>query len=435
MNLFGFTCLALAAQTSAQQTINKVGIKSLSDLVAGFAEADNNPANTYNLYLGWVQDANGNTVPFRPVNPITLTKGHVNLYGSNTHLYPDRYVFDGGKAYRLFLVDAATGYKPTLTLSGLTVQNGYTRDYGAGLLAKNAEDIQIYWCRFLKNKSGLRGAGMTIYNTRNFYMMHSEVAENTNYQYSGCGNGVEGAGGGLYLGNTTSELAYAAIHWSTIYNDTACRGAGLYANGEIQLLMSENSIIDNHATQLGGGLFLDQSSAYSQLTFNTVTGNHAGSRMEYTAGRPHTGGGLVFANYTGQKNWQGNVIASNHIDFPQRGTGIPTYRTDDCYTLAGSANGNPYNNFVGYLSNCSQLGTAGSWGIGSDLNPADPKLNGPWAGKANGNGFPMTVYVPWPDSPVRGNFFNGGPGRTCDWADQLDKARPNDRCDVGAIQY
>ena len=61
-----------------------------------------------------------------PTSTITLTKGKVNLFGSNTHLYPDRYIFDGQGQRRLFSVNAATGYRPNLHLTGITVRNGYT---------------------------------------------------------------------------------------------------------------------------------------------------------------------------------------------------------------------------------------------------------------------------------------------------------------------
>src|SRR6185295_6459921 len=65
--------LACTGVAGAQQTINKTNITRVSDLISYFATADANPSNTYNLYLAWVKDANGNPVPFVPPATITLT--------------------------------------------------------------------------------------------------------------------------------------------------------------------------------------------------------------------------------------------------------------------------------------------------------------------------------------------------------------------------
>lgn len=51
-------------------------------------------------------------------------------------------------------MNAATGYKPNLHLTGLTVLNGHTSvGGGGGLYAKNAGYILIEYCRFTGDKS------------------------------------------------------------------------------------------------------------------------------------------------------------------------------------------------------------------------------------------------------------------------------------------
>jgi hypothetical protein len=145
---------------------------------------------------------------------------------------------------------------------------------------------------------------------------------------------------------------------------------------------------------------------------------------------------VAFSEYNGDVFWEGNVIASNTVDFPQTNMGAPAYRTDDCYTQSGNRAGRPYNNFLGLLSNCTQLGSFGLWGIGSAANPARPKLTGPDL-KSNANGFSMFAYSPASDSPLRGNFNSDGPGHICPPDDEFGAARPAGltKCDIGAVEY
>ena len=245
-----------------------------------------------------------------------------------------------------------------------------------------------------------------------------------------------GGGGGIFISSGNSDLHYANIHWSTIFQNSACRGGGIMTNGPVQLSMSNNSIIDNKAGQLGGGMYLTASTAYSQVQFNTITGNHAGTLNQYASAYPRTAGGVAFSEYNGDVYWEGNVIASNTVDFPQTDMGAPAYRTDDCYTQSGNRTGRPYNNFLGLLSNCTQLGSFGFWGIGSAANPARPKLTGPDL-KSNANGFSMFAYSPASDSPLRGNFNSDGPGHICLPDDEFGAARPAglSKCDIGAVEY
>lgn len=429
-----FAALAWAGEAAAQQTITKT-ISTSPDLIAAFAEADNNPANIYVLYLTWRKDANGSTVFWKPQSPITLTKGKVQVLGSNTHLYPDRYVFDGEGKRQLFIVNAAVGFQPTLLLSGITIQNGKSAAGGGAMEFRGAQHIQIQWCQIYGNKSNTLGGAIYAENVLTFYMVHSQIQSNLNGQYGSCGNGQMGGGGGLYIANTASAPTYAYIHWSTFYDNTACRGGAIMTGGQIELVMTNSSIVGNKAAQLGGGLYLTFSTAFSQLSFNTIAHNHAGTIATDASAYPRSGGGLVFSNYTGAKNWFGNVIASNFVDNRPSPGVAPTSRTDDCYVQAGARTGWAYNNAIGIMANCSQLGTLGAWGIGTEAVPFNAKIDGP-SYTNNATGFSMYVSKPAVDSPLRGNFYSSGPGLTCPGDDELGTSRPtNGRCDVGAIQY
>jgi parallel beta-helix repeat protein len=421
--------LAWTGIAGAQQTINKTNITSVSDLIAHFATADANPANTYNLYLAWVKDANGNTVPFVPPSTITLTKGKVNLYGSNTHLYADRYIFDGQGQRRLFSINGSAGGQPTLTLSGITVRNGYTDGGGGGgFYVNKAYDVQVYYCRFLNNRSYSPGAAIFIQATRNFYMMKSLVDGNQNQWYTSCGGGDMGIGGGISYWSAGTPGSFS-LHNSTISNNKGCRGGGLQFRGDITLNMHNNTISGNVAQQSGGGIHLEANTAPSYFYHNTITNNSAGTPVQSPDGK-NLGGGLLFNNFNGSGYWSGNVVAKNLVG-PQVGV-----NTEDCHLQAGWPTFQKYTNVVGRISNCSQLGTGGNWGVGTNNSAFDPLLGALSAGTSN-DGFSLPVHLPLSNSPLRGNYFNPGPtgpGYNCPGTDERGWSRKQNGCDIGAVE-
>ena len=217
---------------SSAATIEKY-VRNSPELIAAFAAADADPNNMYKLTLEWRRDGAGNTVKWEPQQTVTLTKGHVYVWGSQSDTYPERYIFDGQGVRPLFAVNAAAGYAPKLTLSGITVQNGYNTTYaGGGMYAYGADDIQIYFCKFLNNKSSLNGSGIAILQTRNFYMQHTVVDGNWNHQLGKCGGGLTAGGGGVAV-LTSAAQAWAHIHKSSIVNNKTCRGGGIEFAGNL----------------------------------------------------------------------------------------------------------------------------------------------------------------------------------------------------------
>jgi hypothetical protein len=439
--------LAWTGMAGAQQTINKTGITKVSDLISYFATADANPANTYNLYLGWVKDANGNTVPFVPPAPITLTKGKVNVYGSNTHLYPDRYIFDGQGQRQLFKVIGATGYKPTLTLSGITVKNGYSSARGGGFSAYKADDIQIYYCRFLNNKSRENGSGLDLQETRNFYMLHSLVDGNWNAQWGTnwnsnpangtcVGGGLTGGGGGITVEMLSGSQGYAYIHNSTISNNRTCRGGGLEFIGKVNVVMYENTVSGNQVTGHGGGILFKSGSGTNYLRFNTIAFNTAGNPVQFSTEERY-GGGVALKDYNGVFYYtEGNVIGKNTVALPMPNW---TYKGHDCYTQGGgSTAAYTYFDVVGRIDNCGWLfGSFGSWnGIGSEQFPKDPYLQ-PFAVGSTNDGFALPAHVPYSNSILRGGFPASGVYHQCDSRDERGMRRiySADHCDIGSIEY
>ncbi|MBW8889669.1 MAG: right-handed parallel beta-helix repeat-containing protein [Fibrobacteres bacterium] len=435
----------------AQQTINKTNITQVSTLAAFFDSANANPANTYNLYLAWVKDAYGNTLPFVPPSTLTLTKGKVNLYGSNTHLYPEKYIFDGQGQRLLFRVDGSTGYKPTLTLTGITVQNGLGPARGGGLSAYKADDIEIFYCRFLNNKSFQNGSGVDIQETRNFYMLHCLVDRNLNTQWGltidsdpnngQCsGGGLTGGGGGIAVEMQLGGTAQASIHHSTISNNRSCRGGGIEISGNVNVSMYQNTISGNKCTGPGGGILFrasqsGASSGTNYLRFNTIAYNVAGNPVQFSP-EPRYGGGLGLKDYFGVFYYtQGNVVAKNSVRLPMSGW---NYKGHDCYTYGGSPTASTtYSNVVGKIDNCDWLlGSYGSWaGVGSESYPVDPYLQ-PLAVGSTNDGFALPVHVPYSYSIALAGFVATDVYHQCFYDDQRGMRRPYgySYCDIGSIE-
>jgi hypothetical protein len=422
--------LAWAGAANAQQTITKTNITSITTLVSYFAEADANPSNTYNLYLGWVKDGNGNTVPFKPSSPITLAKGTVNLFGSNTHLYADRYVFDGQKQRRVFMVVGAAGYRPNLHLTGITVRNGYgSGEFGGGLYASNAGYVLLEYCQFLRNRTDRPGSAIFAQATTSLYVFKSLIKDNANWWYGGCGGGEMGNGGGIAVWQGGAADVYFSIHNSTISNDTACRGGGILTKDNVTVNMHNNTFSGNVAQQAGGAAAFENSNKPSYFYHNTIYNNSAGTPIQPSDGYSY-GGGVYFNNFNGAGYWSGNVIAKNLVG-PQA---IGTY-PEDCHVKAGSPAFQRNINVVGRIGNCTQLGTPGTWGIGQ--NPPgskfDPLLGGLAVGTSN-DGFALPVHLPASNSPLRGNYFNAASGYNCPSVDERGWPRKSNGCDIGAAE-
>jgi hypothetical protein len=428
-----FAALSWAVPAQAQQVFNK-DVGDSPALIAAFAAADADPVNYYHLHLVWRKDANGNTVFWRPQSTVTLTKGHVIITGSTSNNYPERYTFDGEGKRRLFAVIGATGYKPSLQINGITIQNGYsTSGSGGGLYASRAGEVTLFYSRIKNNRSNQPGSGIYIYES-SFYMYKCLVDGNSNDQIGNCGGGLTASGGGITISNSQTVTNGATIHSSTISNNKSCRGGGVEIWGTINFYMTNSTLSGNEAVRRGGGLFFHGGYGYSLLRFNTIANNKAGTTPSIIEQEKHYGGGLAMWGYNGKIDMQGNVLAKNKVTYNQKDKLF--YTTDDCYWDGGqfTSSANSNDNVIGQIANCSQFGSSFWWGIGWDNAPFDPKF-GNLALSTTNEGFALPVQKPRVDSPLRGNYFpvvNGG----CEGKDERGFNRVNfaTRCDIGSVE-
>ena len=192
------------------------------------------------------QASAGDTIQFSLPNPstITLTSGELLLDKNLTITGPGaaQLAVSGNQPSRLFEIGAGA----TVTLSGLTMENGYdTSDYGGGGL--------------------LNHGTLTLIN--------STVAGNS--VDSAVGN-ENSDGGGLYNDGTLT------LTNSTITGNSAAEGGGLYNDGPLTLT---NSTIAGNTATYGGGLFNSSGDAGNQgaltLKSTLLAGNGSGGNCYF----------------------------------------------------------------------------------------------------------------------------------------------------------
>jgi hypothetical protein len=432
----GLALAALAAGEARAQNTIRVDVGTSPELIAAFKKADSDPTNKYDIWLARRQDANGNVVKWTPTESFTLTKGIVEIHGSTSLNYPERYVFDGQGARRLFNVVAAAGFKPRLRISGITVQNGVVGfgENGGGLYAYGAGRIELTFCRFVGNQSNQPGSGIAIYNTDYALLLHLTVDKNINDQWASCGNGETGNGGGVAIVNTLSPTIGATISQCSFINNKACRGAGLDIKGNVNFNLVNSTLAFNEASVRGGGLYIHAGSGSSLARFNTIAYNKGGTRTESSQGR--FAGGLLTDGYNGAIKFQGNIIAKNTVANPQPGS-LNGLTGDDCWTVSGSfGTSYTYETLVGKPGNCGYFGNPGTNYLGTENNPFNPKISPTLEANRSASGFALPVLVPFADSPVRGNFRSASDNPTESY-DQRGYARDfaPTYCDIGAVEF
>jgi len=243
------------------------------------------------------------------------------------------------------------------------------------------------------------------------------------------GNETSGDGGGIYVrgGNLT-------IINSTITENKASRGGGIYVESTNSSLELESVSIANNTANYGGGIYL--SSYYhvkilnSTLSYNTAPGGKGGGIYKYYYSLPS----IIVVNTTIFKNSAttgGGIYndGSYSGNFAELKMAIVAGNTGgDCVSRGAQISAQ-----YSLIQDSDPSRTCGLTTVGTNLIGVDPKLEldlrdlrapGLWGGRL--------VHLPLPDSPV----INAGPNTDCPPQDQLGFPRPlGDRCDIGAIEF
>ena len=213
---------------------------------------------------------------------LRLTSGRLQLEGQisiDASALPGGFRIDGNHASRIFYI----GYRASVTLTSLTLTNGYeVNSGGGGLYNEEGGTVTLNQCVLSGNAADYGGG------------LYNEYGTVTLNQCTLTGNAADDEGGGLYNYEGT-----VTVNQSTLIGNTARYGGGLY-NYEGTVALNSSTVTGNLANNGdGGGLYNE----YGRLTLDqsTLAGNLADD-----------GGGIY--NYEGDLTLDHSTLAGNVAD-------------------------------------------------------------------------------------------------------------------------
>ena len=327
----------------------------------------------------------------------------------------------------------------TVSISGVTVQNGNTSDNGGGI--SNSGTLTLNNSTVSDNTATDGGGGIYNWISGTLTLADSTISGNSAEFHLGGGifnflgnallvNSIvtenwASASGGIY-----SEAGSVTLTNSTISSNTADSGGGIYAPSGIMTLTT-STISGNSASFQGGGIFNSEFGIMT-LTNSTISANSASF---YGGGIDIFGGTLTLNNSTVISNTAGfdgggiRIFVAGTIQLVNTIVAVNSAATGlDCF---GSPTSLGYN-LIGDDTDCGYTAATGDL-VGDGTDPIDPLLSplqdngGPTETHALLAGSPAIDAIPIADC----NDIDGVPVAT----DQWGVVRPQGPdCDMGAYE-
>ena len=360
--------------------------------------------------------ASGETIDFSVTGTITLTSGELTIGQNQTITGPgaSSLTIDGNNNSRIFYISSGA----TVNISGLTLANGNSANYGGGIENEgtlNISDCVISGCDANGFGNGFGGAIDNYGGTVN--ITTCTISGNTAADEGG---GIRNENGPVTItestisGNTSDVGGGIAsrnngsvdVIRSTIYNNNATSGGSNFGGGILcvtgTLNVTNSTVSGNNAIGGGGGI-IDGTTIATNITITqcTITGNTS----------TNGGGGIELGVSTA--NIKNTILAGN-----TGGGGNNFYSTG----ASGILSSQGYN-----LENATEAGFTGTGDIQNGTIDLDPIAD---------NGGPTQTHALQTTSdavdgiPEGGTSYNGAPA-----TDQRGISRPQSgNVDIGAFE-
>ncbi len=395
--------------------------------------------------------SDGDTIDLTGISgTITLTSFELSVSDNITIIGPGpaNLTISGNNLLRVFFI--STG--KTVSISGVTVSNGYTTGDGGGILSQGILTLDNV---VISNNAAVSdGGGIYSYSGTSLTVTNSQINNNSaataggglrfdgtsinldnttidNNQATGTGGG--NFGGGVYIDANVTTAFFDEV--AITNNSSTVGGGGLASNSSLTIfnsLVANNFTVGSFTYGQGGGLYLSGTGKTYTLANVTISGNTADNinNIAYGGGIHNTQAlNLYNVTITGNTSeghgggLYGNANSINSIIDSNTST---NETSEDC---AGTLNSSQGHNLIQITTGCTITGTTTG-----NITNTDPLLN-PLAD----NGGPTMTHSLQSGSPA---IDAGYSGDECPGLDQRGIIRPQDgnlddiiTCDMGAFEY
>ncbi|MDD5727410.1 MAG: hypothetical protein PHV59_02495, partial [Victivallales bacterium] len=239
----------------------------------------------------------------------------------------DPVIIDGSDTSRIFNISDGTSNNINVTLSYVTLQNGYSSTQGGAIY--NWENLTLSNVSVLNSAAEMEGGG--IYSqTGTLTISDSTIQGNTSNTASGGGLYYESNSltitNSSFLENTSAKNgggfyvvgAQVAVIQSTVGNNVSGKhGGGIYSDSSDFFILN-STVANNTADENGGGLVFN-GGGYLRMGYVTIANNICGADSSSVnksgGGFYQSAGTLVIYNSIIAQNYQTSVAEANLNDF------------------------------------------------------------------------------------------------------------------------
>jgi len=212
----------------------------------------------------------------------------------------------------------------TLTITGFTLQNGYSSTAGGGIDINTSNPL-IYYNVITENEASYVGGGICLRTGSNARVIGNTISNNDATQPNNDGGGIACYAYNAIISNNTiygnSSIKGGGISFSVggnsstvfsdnmVYDNTAVFWAGIYIWEDCSVEITGNLIYGNAADSSGGGIACF-SQAHPLINGNTIEGNSAslyGNGIAVNTASPTIVENIIRNNLSVTSTWGGGI--------------------------------------------------------------------------------------------------------------------------------